>query len=270
MGVVGVVIFVIFAFIVIFGPFLRTVNPIRPGLPENILVPPSSQFWFGTDHLTRDIWSQTILSARIALLVGFVAPIITVSIGTLIGLISGYFGGKIDEVLMRIVDFFMMLPYLPLMIALAAMLGPSIWNVIWVVIIVYWPFTARVIRSQVLSLKERTFVEASRSVGASDRTLIFGEIMPNVVPLMFAEAVLMVTWAIYAEAVLAFFGLGDPMTISWGMMPHFAMGTGLMTMAPWWVIPPIVCICATILAFTFLGTAVSDILKPGYRESRGL
>jgi peptide/nickel transport system permease protein len=270
MGLVGVVIFVILAIIVIFGPYLRTVDPIRPGVPENILSPPSSQFWFGTDHLARDIWSQTILGARIALLVGFLAAIATVAVGTLIGLVAGYFGGKIDEVLMRVVDFFMMLPYLPLMIVLAAVLGPSIWNVILVVSITYWPFTARVIRSQVLSLKERTFVESSRSVGASDNLLIFGEIMPNVVPLMFAEAVLMVTWAIYAEAVLAFLGLGDPMTISWGMMLNFAMGSGLMTMAPWWVIPPIVFICATILAFTFLGTAVSDIMKPGYREARGL
>jgi len=270
MGIIGVAIFVILGIIVIFGPLLRTVDPMRTGLPENILIAPNAQFWFGTDHLARDVWSQTIFGARIALLVGFVAAIVTVSIGTLVGLIAGYTGGRLDELLMRITDFFMMLPYLPLMIVLAAVLGPSIWNIILVVSIVYWPYTARVIRSQVLSLKQRPFVEASRSVGASDSLLIFGEIMPNVVPLMFAEAVLMVTWAIYAEAVLAFLGLGDPTTISWGMMLNFAFDTGLMTVAPWWVIPPIVCICATILAFTFLGTAVSDIMKPGYREARGL
>jgi len=270
MGKAGVAIFVIFGIMVIFGPYMRTVDPMRTGLPQNILQPPSSQFWFGTDHLARDVWSQTIYGARIALLVGFVAAAVTVAIGSLVGLVSGYFGGKIDEVLMRIVDFFMMLPYLPLMIVLAAVLGPSIWNIILVISITYWPFTARVIRSQVLSLKERAFVEASRSVGASDNLLIFGEIMPNVVPLMFAEAVLMVTNAIYAEAVLAFLGLGDPATMSWGIMLHFAYASGLMSRAPWWVIPPIASICATILAFTFLGTAVSDIMKPGYREERGL
>jgi peptide/nickel transport system permease protein len=270
MGLVGIVVFVILGIICIFGPYMRTVDPMRTGLPSNLLQPPSAQFWFGTDYLARDVWSQTIYGARVALLVGFMAAGVTVSIGSLVGLIAGYFGGRIDELLMRTVDFFMMLPYLPLMIVLAAVLGPSIWNIILVVSITYWPFTARVIRSQVLSLKERAFVEASRSVGASDNLLIFGEIMPNVVPLMFAEAVLMVTWAIYAEAVLAFLGLGDPTTISWGMMLNFAFETGLMTMAPWWVIPPIACICATILAFTFLGTAVSDIMKPGYREARGL
>ncbi len=270
MGLVGVVIFVTLGIIVIFAPYLRTVNPLRTGLPANILIPPSSQFWFGTDHLARDVWSQTLYGARIAFLVGFVAAIVTVGIGTLVGLIAGYFGGKLDELLMRIVDFFMILPYLPLMIVFAALLGPSIRNIILVVSIVYWPFTARVIRSQVLSLKERAFVESSRSVGASDRLLIFGEIMPNVVPLMFAQAVLMVTSAIYAEAVLAFLGLGDPTTISWGMMLNFAFETGYIGIAPWWVIPPIACICATIIAFTFLGTAVSDIMKPGYREARGL
>jgi len=270
MGRVGIVIFAIFAFIAIFAPYLRTVDPIRFGVPGNQLLPPGAEFWFGTDRLGRDIWSQTLYGTRVALIVGFTAAATTVSIGTVVGLIAGYFGGKLEELLMRVVDFFLMLPYLPLMIVLAAVLGPSIWNIVLVISITYWPYTARVIRSQVLSLKERAFVEASRSVGASDRLLIFGEIMPNVVPLMFAEAVLMVTNAIYAEAVLAFLGLGDVSTMSWGIMLHFAYESGLMSMAPWWVIPPITCICATILAFTFLGTAVSDIMKPGYREARGL
>ena len=270
MGSVGIVIFAIFAFLAIFAPYLRTVDPIKMGTLENVLLPPSAQFWFGTDRLGRDIWSQTLYGARVALLVGFTAAAATVGIGTLVGLTAGYFGGKLEEVLMRIVDFFMMLPYLPLMIVLAAVLGPSIWNIILVVSIVYWPFTARVIRSQVLSLKERAFVEASRSVGASDRLLIFGEIMPNVVPLMFAQAVLMVTWAIYAEAVLAFLGLGDPTTVSWGWIVNRAFESQVLRENTWWVIPPIASICATILAFTFLGTAVSDIMKPGYREARGL
>jgi len=270
MGMAGIVVFGIRGIIVIFAPYLRTVDPMETGVVENILQPPSAQFWFGTDHVARDVWSQTIYGARIALLVGFVAAFFTVGIGTLVGLVAGYFGGIVEDVLMSITDFFLMLPYLPLMIVLTAVLGPSIWNIIFVVSIVYWPYTARVIRSQVLFLKQRAFVEASRSVGASDSLLIFGEIMPNVVPLMFAEAVLMVTSAIYSEAVLAFLGLGGPTTISWGMMLNFAFQTGYIGRAPWWVIPPVVCICATILAFTFLGTAVSDIMKPGYREARGL
>jgi len=270
MGLVGVVVFVIFGIIAIFAPYLRTVDPIRTGLPVNVLTPPSSQFWFGTDHLGRDIWSQTIYGARIALLVGFTAAAATVCIGTLVGLTAGFFGGILDEVIMRIVDFFMMLPGLPLMIILAALLGPSVWNIILVISITYWPWTARVIRSQVLSIKERAFVEASRSIGASNRLLIFGEILPNVVPLMFAQAILLITEAIYAEAVLAFLGLGDPTTISWGMMLNFAFESGMMHRKIYWVVPPIASIVVLIISLTFLGTAVSDILKPGYREARGL
>jgi len=270
MGLVGVVVLVFFGVIAIFAPYLRTVDPARTGLAINVLKPPSSEFWFGTDHLARDIWSQTIYGTRIALTVGFFAAGVTVFIGTLIGLLGGYFGGRFEEVLMRIVDFFMLLPSLPLMIILAALLGPSIWNIVLVIGITYWPWTARVIRSQVLSIKERAFVEASRSIGAGDPLLIFGEIMPNVVPLIFAQVILLVTEAIYAEAVLAFLGLGDPRTISWGMMLNFAFESGVLHRKLYWVIPPLTCIVVLIVSLTFLGTAISDILKPGYREARGL
>lgn len=270
MGLAGVIICTFFLFLAIFAPVLRTVDPNRTGEIENILRPPSLEFWLGTDDLARDIWSQIIYGSRISLIIGFLAASLAIFIGSLIGLTAGFFGGRIDELLMRIVDFFLMLPTLPLMIVLAAVLGPSIWNIILVVGLLWWTTTARVVRSQVLSLKERAFVEASRCIGASNRLLIFGEILPNVVPIILANAVLMVTWAIYAEAVLAFFGLGDPTTMSWGMILHFAFESGAMSRAPWWVAPPVACIVLLILGFTFLGTAISDILKPGYREIRGL
>ena len=270
MGRVGLIIFAMFAVVAIFAPFLHTVDPKATGEVGDMLVPPNHQFWLGTDDLARDIWSQVIYGSRISLLVGFVAAGLTVFVGTLVGVIAGFYGGKTEEVLMRIVDFFMMLPSLPLMIILAAVLGPSIWNIIFVVSVVSWPTTARVVRSQVLSIKERAFVEASRSVGASDSLLMFGEIFPNVVPLIFAQAVLVVTWAIYSEAVLAFLGLGDPTTVSWGMMLHFAFESGVMSRTPNWIMPPVVSIVILILGFTFLGTAVSDVLKPGYKEMRGL
>jgi len=269
MGLVGLAIIIFFLILALFAPFLRTVNPTKVGTSENILLPPSSQFWLGTDDLAKDVWSQIVYGSRISLTIGFLAAIITVFTGSLIGLIAGFYGGKIGEVLMRIVDFFMMLPMLPLMIVLAAVLGPNIWNIIFVISIVSWPTTARVIRSQVLSLKERTFIEAARCIGASDSLLMFGEILPNVVPIMFAESVLMVTEAIYAEAVLSFLGLGDPMSISWGMMLHFAFESGTMGKAFWWVLPPIACIVILIIGFTFLGTAITDVLEPGYKEAHG-
>jgi peptide/nickel transport system permease protein len=270
MGRAGIIIFLLFLFLALFAPFLHTMDPVKSGEVNNILKPPSVQFWLGTDDLARDIWSQVVFGSRISLTIGFLSGLFSIIIGSLVGLIAGFYGGKIEEILMRIVDFFMMLPELPLMIVLSAVLGPSIWNIILVVSVVNWPSTSRVVRSQVLSLKERAFVEASKSIGASDSYLIFREIFPNVIPLILAQTVLMVTWAVYAESVLSFLGLGDPSTITWGMMLHFAFESGAMSSALYWVIPPIVCIVTLILGFTFLGTAISDIMKPGYREALGL
>jgi peptide/nickel transport system permease protein len=269
MGFVGVAIITLFLAMALFAPFLGTVDPSASGDVNNLLMPPSSQFWLGTDDLARDIWSQTIYGSRISLTIGFVAALITVFSGTFLGLIAGYYGKWLDEVLMRIVDFFMMLPELPLMIVLAAVLGPSLWNIILVVSLVSWPTTARVVRSQVLSLKERPFVESSRCIGASNFRLMFAEILPNVVPLMFAQAVLMITEAIYAEAVLSFLGLGDPTSISWGMMLNSVFESGVIAESYWWVVPPIVSIVTLIVSFSLLGTAVSDILEPGYKEKKG-
>lgn len=269
MGFGGVAIISVFLFMAIFAPFLGTVDPTASGEIDNLLVSPSAEFWFGTDDLSRDIWSQTIYGSRISLMIGFIAAVITVVTGSLVGLMAGYYGKMLDEVLMRIVDFFMMLPELPLMIVLAAVLGPSMWNIILVVSLVSWPRTARIVRSQVLSIKERPFVESSRCIGASNFQLMFAEILPNVVPLMFAQAVLMITEAIYAEAVLSFLGLGDPTTISWGMMLHFVFESGVIAESYWWVTPPIVCIVTLIVSFSLLGTAVSDILEPGYKEKKG-
>ncbi|MCP4691123.1 MAG: ABC transporter permease, partial [Desulfobacterales bacterium] len=202
MGRLGAAAIVIFVLAAVFAPWLGTSDPLLSGEFENILIPPNAQFWFGSDDMARDVWSQTIYGARVSLTIGLLAAFITVVSGSLVGLIAGYYGGLIEEALMRIVDFFMMLPELPLMIVLAAVMGPSLWNIIFVVSLVSWPTTARVVRSQVLSIKERPFVEASRCLGAGDGMLMFSEIMPNVVPLMFAQAVIMITEAIYAEAVL--------------------------------------------------------------------
>ncbi len=269
MGIIGLVIIIVFLFMAIFAPYLWTVNPYVSGEVENILVKPSSEFWLGTDDMGKDVWSQVVYGARVSIMIGFIAAIITVFTGAFIGIIAGYFGGKLEGVLMRIVDFFMMLPMLPLMIVLAAVLGPSIWNIVFVISVISWPTTARVVRSQVLSLKERPFVEAARCIGASNARIMFREILPNVVPLLFAQSILMVTITIYSEAVLSFLGLGDVSVISWGQMLHFAFESGAMSSSPWWVFPPILAIVLLIVSFTFLGTAVSDVLTPGYKEKRG-
>lgn len=269
MGKIGLIIIIVFLLMAIFAPHLWTVNPYVTGKVENILEKPSTKFWLGTDDMGRDVWSQVVYGARVSIMIGFIAAIITVFTGAFIGIIAGYFGGKLEGVLMRIVDFFMMLPMLPLMIVLAAVLGPSIWNIVFVISVISWPTTARVVRSQVLSLKERPFVEAARCIGASNARIMFREILPNVVPLLFAQSILMVTITIYSEAVLSFLGLGDVSVISWGQMLHFAFESGAMSSSPWWVFPPILAIVLLIVSFTFLGTAVSDVLTPGYKEKRG-
>ena len=270
MGKIGILLIVLVLIAAIFAPVLRTVDPQKAGIREEILRPPSGQHWLGTDDLGRDVWSQIVFGSRVSLAIGLITAFVTVVTGTLVGLTAGFFGGWIEEILVKIVDFFMMLPVLPLMIILAAVLGPSLWNIILVISVVSWPTTARVVRSQVLSIKERPYVEAARCIGTSNAKLMFGEIMPNVLPLMFAQAVLMITYAIYDEAILAFLGLGDPTRISWGSMLHFAFESGVMSRSPWWIGPPIASIIILIVGFSLLGTAVTDVLTPHYRETKGL
>ena len=265
-GLAGLAIIAIFTFMAIFAPYLAISDPMKMGKAGEVLLPPSPQHPLGTDDLGRDVWSQLVYGARVSLIVGCLATLICIGIGTIIGVISGYFGGKVDEILMRITDIVMVIPALPLMIVLSAILGPSIWNIIIVISIVSWPYSARVIRSQVLSVKERPFVEAARCLGASDFYLMFFEILPNVVPIVLAEGILYVSSAIYAEAVLSFLGLGDPMHISWGMMIHFAFSSGALAYAWWWALSPGIAIALLILGFTFLGSAVNDIVNPRLRE----
>ena len=270
MGRIGAILITFVLIAALFAPYLGTVDPQASGIREDILNAPSTKHWLGTDDLGRDVWSQIIFGSRVSLAIGLITAFVTVVTGTLIGLIAGYYGGLIEEVLARIIDFFMMLPVLPLMIILAAVLGPNLWNIILVISVVSWPTTARVVRSQVLSLKERPFVEAARCIGAGNVRLMFGEIMPNVLPLMFAQAVLMITYAIYDEAILAFLGLGDPTRVSWGSMLHFAFESGVMARSPWWIGPPIASIIVLIVGFSLLGTAVTDVLTPQYKETKGL
>jgi peptide/nickel transport system permease protein len=269
MGRIGLVLIVFILIAALFAPVLWSVDPQKAGKREDILLAPSGAHWLGTDDLGRDVWSQILYGSRVSLMIGLITAFVTVVTGTLVGLTAGYFGGWVEEILVKIIDFFMMLPVLPLMIILAAVLGPSLWNIILVISVVSWPTTARVVRSQVLSIKERPYVEAARCIGASNVKLMFGEIMPNVLPLMFAQAILMITYAIYDEAILAFLGLGDPTRISWGSMLHFAFESGVMARSPWWIGPPIVSIIILIVGFSLLGTAVTDVMTPEYKQTKG-
>ena len=223
----------------------------------------------GTDDLGRDVLTQFIWGSRISLLVGLAATIIAMSIGSAVGIAAGFFGGRVESVLMRITEWFLVIPFLPLAIALAAILGPSIQNIIIVIGITSWPSTTRLIHAQVLTLKERDYVDRSRALGASDWHLMTRHILPNVAPLILANTTLTVPIVILSEATLSFLGLGDPSNASWGQMLDDAFEAGAVTLEAWWyIVPPGLGIMLVVLAFTLVGQALEEILDPRLRDQR--
>jgi peptide/nickel transport system permease protein len=270
MGVAGLGVMLFFVLVAIFAPLLANKCDLSPIChPQNpAFAPPSAKFWFGTDSQGRSVLSLTIWGAQVSLIVGLAATVITVVIGSVVGLVAGYYGGWRETVLMRLTDWFLVIPFLPLAIVLAVILKPSLYTVIFVIGITSWPSTARVIRAQVLSLKTRAYVERARALGASDWHLVTRHILPNVGPLIFANTILIVAIAILTETTLSFLGLGpDPaINISWGTILELAFGQGAAYSGYWWwIIPPGVAIVLLVLAFTMIGYALADILNPKLR-----
>jgi peptide/nickel transport system permease protein len=268
MGVAGLAILTVFVVLALFAdvlvPEARLSVTEAPGAP---LQPPSSRFWLGTDELGRSVLDLVIQGSQISLLVGFLATAISMLIGALVGIAAGYFGGWIGSALMRLTDWFLVVPFLPLAIVLAAILGRSLFVIALVIGIVTWPGTARVVRAQVLTLKERPYVERARALGASHRQIIARHILPNVFPLIFANTILVVAVAILTEATLSFLGLGDPFSVSWGSILESAFAEGAISLGAWWyLIPPGLCIVLVVLGFTMCGYAFDEILDPRLRE----
>jgi len=233
--------------------------PLPPGT-----YPSGNQYLWGTDLQGRDIFSQFIWGSRIALIVGFSVALLAVGIGLVVGLVAGYLGRKTDIVLMRFTDVILVLPLLPLLIILAAVLGSSIWNIILVIALLSWPGTARVIRSAVLSLKERPYIQSARVTGASSVRIMFRHLTPNVMPLVFLYMTFAVSGAILLEAALSFIGLGDPNTPSWGQMLSTVQTVDLLR-AYWWLLPPGLGITVLSLAFFLTGRAFEQIINPRLR-----
>ncbi len=270
MGMVGLGILTFFSLVAIFAPLLASRCDLSAIChPDNpAIAPPSARFWFGTDIQGRSVLSLVIWGSRISLIVGLSATLITVVIGAAIGLVAGYYGGWRETGLMRLTDWFLVIPFLPLAIVLSVILEPSLYTVIFVIGITSWPSTARVIRAQVLSVKTRTYVERARALGASDWHLVTRHILPNVGPLIFANTILIVAVAILTETTLSFLGLGpDPtLNISWGTILEQAFGQGAAFSGYWWwIIPPGLAIILLVLAFTMIGYALDDILNPKLR-----
>ncbi len=229
---------------------------------------PSLRHILGTDNIGRDIFSQLLAGARIAFMVGICSAFISIVFGTTIGMVSGYAGGLTDAMLMRLSDMVMVMPTLLVVLILSALFGQlSIWVIVLMIALFRWPGVARVIRSQTLSLRHRPFIDAARVTGASHLRILFRHILPNVMPLSLLYMTFRVTSAIVIEAALAFLGFGDPGTVSWGMMLQWAWKTGHMFQAPYWLIPPGICISLITMAFYMTGRAMDDVLDPRLRKT---
>jgi peptide/nickel transport system permease protein len=271
-GLIGLGILVAAAAMALGAPLLADEAGLRAiNTTQNPAFASPSEFApLGTDSLGRDSLTQFIWGSRTSLLVGLAATLIAVGIGSVVGIAAGFFGGWFGGILMRLTEWFLVIPFLPLAIVLAAILGPSVENLILVIGITSWPFPARLIRAQVLTLKERDYVDRSRALGATNRHLMFRHILPSVSPLILATATLTVPIAILSEATLSFLGLGDPLSPSWGKMLDDAFETGAVTSEAWWTFgPPGVGILLVALAFTLCGTALEEILDPRLRDRRG-
>ena len=223
--------------------------------------------YLGTTNWGADAWSQLIYGSRISIMIGILATSLSTAVGVIVGMVAGYFGGKVDEVLMRVVDFLLVIPGLPLMMVLAAFLGASIQNIIIVIAILGWTGTSRLIRSQVLAEKNKAYVESARAIGASDTYIMFRHILPNVTPILFANITLGVVGAILSEAGLSFLGLTDPEDPSWGRMLADARSGGAFSTGAWWVVLfPGLMITLLSLSFTFVGHTLDQVLNPRLRE----
>lgn len=270
LAMTGLIIILIFIFTGIFADVIATHDvkeTNRDSAGEVIrLQTPSADHYFGTTNTGRDVFSQVVQGTRTAMIVGILAAVLVTFVGTAIGIISGYFGGRVDSILMRIVDIFFAIPFIPFVIILVALLEPSIWNIILAVSLLTWRSVARIIRSQVLSVVKRPFIKAAKVDGASHLRIMLVYILPNVIPLALLEMAFMVNAAITAEASVAFLGFGDPATTSWGQILHENFSTGNSRNAWWWTIPPGLAIVLLLVSVFFVVRALEEIVNPRLRR----
>lgn len=250
--------------VAILAPVLATHDPAKMALAERIL-PPSASHLFGTDEYGRDLYSRTLLGARLSFQVGFLTMAIAGVVGSVIGLLSGYAGGWVDLIAMRIIDAIMAFPGLLLALAIMAFIGAGLQNIITSLSIIYMPVFARLARSGALSLKMRDFVEAARSTGAGDLRILFRHILPNTMSPLLVQATLTVAYAVLAEAALSFLGAGIPQPApSWGNA--LADGRDYFRDAPWISIIPGLAIAGLVLGINLLGDGLRDLLDPRHRR----
>jgi peptide/nickel transport system permease protein len=264
-GRIGLSIVGLFCLMALFGSLIAPDDPNASGL--DVLGGISGDHLLGTTEFGSDVLSQLLVGAQVSIIVGFSAALISAVLGAAVGLAGGYFGGWTDRILDPVENWFLVIPTLPLMIVLARLLNPSLTVLIAVIGLTSWAGTGRIVRAQVLTLRERAFVERARALGASDTYIIRTHILPNTLPLIFANTVLIVAVAILSESALAFLGLGDPTRISWGTMLENAFNAGAPSAGAWWyVIPPGLCITSLVLAVSILGYMLEEHVNPRLRE----
>jgi peptide/nickel transport system permease protein len=265
MGVIGLVMVLMAIAMAVLAPVLAPYDPKAPVrvTVDDIYAPPSPEHLLGTDDAGKDVLSNFIYGSRVSLVVGFFAAFIAVAIGGTIGIVAGFWGGKLETGLMRFTDIMLVIPDLPLAVVIVAMTKPSLWNIIFVIGILGWTGTARLVRSQTLTVKERKFVLRARAVGAGNAYIVRRHVLPLVLPLMVANTVLVISLAILSESTLAFLGLGDPTQVSWGQMLNFAFTRGAMSAGAWWaLVPPGLGIVWVVLGCTLLGRGMEEALNP--------
>ncbi|MEM2125252.1 MAG: ABC transporter permease [Candidatus Methanosuratincola sp.] len=229
--------------------------------------PPSIESWLGTNDVGEDVFHVLLKGSRVSLTIGFLGATVSTLIGTLIGIVAGYLGGCIDDALGATIDIFLVVPALPMMIVLAAYLGPSFLNVVLVIGLLWWPTTARLVRARARQVSGSLFIESLVGIGAGRVRLLFRHILPNVIGVVFARFVLAVSSSILLEAGLSFIGLGDPQNPSWGLMLHYAMTRGAILYGAWWTfLPPGICISATALGFTLISMGIEYRFSSGTRK----
>jgi peptide/nickel transport system permease protein len=264
---VSVIVLGVFIFVAIFGAVLAPYDPNASS--TDVLAKPSTDHWLGTTEVGSDVFSQLLVGARVSIIVGFAAAFISAFLGSFVGLVGGYFGGTTDKAFDAFENWFLVIPQLPLMVVLARLLNPSLFVLVMVIGFTSWAGTGRIVRSQVLTLKERAFVERARALGATDRYIISRHILPNALPLIFANTVLIIAVAILAEASLSFLGLGDPTHISWGTMLENGFDSGAPSAGAWWyLVPPGLCITLLVFVVGLIGYVYEQHVNPRLREAQ--
>lgn len=270
LGRIGAVIILFFGVIAILAPWIALHDPwetLRDASNKvAIMRPPSWDYPLGTTTLGRDILSQMIYATRATMIIGLISGVVSIAIGANIGLMAGYYGGKLDEVLMRFTDIIYGMPFLPFIIVLISLFGRSQWFVVLAIVVIIWRTSARVVRAQTLALKQRQFVSAAKARGCSNLRIIYRHIMPNILPLLLLYTAFNIAWSIIAEAGASFLGFGDPDQLTWGGMLYDLWISGKSRVAWWWFAAPSIAIVMLVSALVFVSRAYEEVANPRLRQ----